>query len=187
MSTALDFFMKAVVTSISTRISRSASAIASTPSVAVAPDKTANSNGLRAVPAVPVKRPSDAGKKPTRRPLGLEDMRTAIEIGGWGELGSMPSIVQGIKEQYAEGVLEGWAYPSPSSLASPSGNEVEHEGTIKGGKRPILMPTISATANGVANGGDDEEEEEGDWGWEGGGLADRRLLGNVLDEVLGAI
>lgn len=188
MSTALDFFMKAVVTSISTRISRSASAVSSTSSVAVAPAQTTNANGLGAVPAVPAKRPSDAGKKPTRRPLGLEDMRTAIEIGGWGELGSMPSIVQGIKEQYAEGVLEGWAYPSPSPSASPSGDEVEREGIIKRGKRPMMMPAVSATASGIANGGgDDEEEGEGDWGWEGGGLADRRLLGNVLDEVLGGI
>ncbi|KAL9614245.1 MAG: hypothetical protein Q9167_001267 [Letrouitia subvulpina] len=188
MSTALDFFMKAVVTSISTRISRSASFTSSAPSVAVAPNQTTNGSGLGAIPAMSAKRPSDAGKKPTRRPLGLEDMRTAIEIGGWGELGSMPSIVLGIKEQYAEGVLEGWAYPSPSPLPSPSGDEVERECIMNGGKRPMMIPAVSATANGVANGGDDdEEEEEGDWGWEGGGLVDRRLLGNVLDEVLGGI
>ncbi|KAL9035851.1 MAG: hypothetical protein Q9214_006403, partial [Letrouitia sp. 1 TL-2023] len=160
MSTALDFFMKAVVTSISPRISRSSSATSSILSVAVAPDQTTKTSSLGAIPAVPAKRPSDASKKPTRRPLGLEDMRTAIEIGGWGELGSMPSIVQGIKEQYAEGVLEGWAYPSPSPSASPSGDEVEREGMMKGGKRPMIMPAVSATASRIANGGDDDEEEE---------------------------
>ena len=184
VATALDFFMKSVVTSISSRITSSASNLSRASSIAAASTNHVASSIFNSVNGAQAKWNSDAGKKPFKRPLGIEDMRTAIEIGGWGELGPMPTIVQGIKTQYAEGVLEGWAYPSPSPSPSPSDHSGEEE-VLRGGKRPMVRPAVNGLVNGDANGYQSEEEDEADWGWEGGGSADRRLLGDVLDDVLG--
>lgn len=114
--------------------------------------------------------PVEAREAAGRRGLGMGDLRLAVGIGGC-ELGQMPGLVKGIMGGWEEGVLEGWARKGDVV-------DVEMEDMERGGAR----------MNGVTNGGyaaDDEMEiDDGDYGWEGGGPADRMQLNWLMDEVL---
>lgn len=114
--------------------------------------------------------PVEAREAGVRRGLGMGDLRLAVGVGGC-ELGQMPGIVKGIMGGWEEGVLEGW---------TRNGDVVDDE--IE------EMDRGGARMNGVTNGGyaadDGTETDDGDYGWEGGGTADRMQLNWLLDEVL---
>lgn len=112
--------------------------------------------------------PIEAREAGSRRGLGMGDLRLAIGIGGC-ELGQMPGIVKSIMGGWEEGVLEGWKDRQVES---------EKEKMEKGGAR-----TNSAT-NGSYVPDDTTDPDDGDWGWEGGGAADRAQLNWLLNDVL---
>lgn len=120
--------------------------------------------------------------------LGVADMRVAIQVDGWGELAPMPTVVEGIMNDWNEGVLEGWVYSDGEEEDEDDRQQPEDE-MQRGGKRPAMKPmTNGIVSNGydvhmddAGVGGEDEEES---WGWVGGGASDRRALGATLDECL---
>ncbi len=118
--------------------------------------------------------PVEAREAGGRRGLGMGDLRLAVGIGGC-ELGQMPGVVKGIMGGWEEGVLEGW--PRNGEAME---NDEEFEETEMGGAR-----TNGIVTNGGYLPSDDHTElDDGDWGWEGGGPADRAELDLLLDDVL---
>ncbi|KAL9575957.1 MAG: hypothetical protein Q9212_007523 [Teloschistes hypoglaucus] len=122
--------------------------------------------------------------------LGVADMRVAIQVAGWGELAPMPTVVEGIMNDWNEGVLEGWVYSDSDEDEDQQQPEDEMQ---RGGKRPAMKPMTNGivSSNGYsdvhmddAGGGGGGEDEEESWGWVGGGASDRRALGSALDECL---
>lgn len=114
--------------------------------------------------------PVEAREASGRRGLGMGDLRLAVGIGGC-ELGQMPGLVKGIMGGWEEGVLEEWT--RKGDMVDGETEEMERWG---------------ARTNGVINGGyaadDVMEIDDGDYGWEGGGAADRTQLNWLLDDVL---
>lgn len=111
--------------------------------------------------------PIEAKAASERGPLGLADVRTALELGDC-LLGQMPAVVQQIMLGYREGEVEAWndySWPEthPRIVGQDPNPDIEMGGT-----------------NGV-NGHYDEDE---DWGWEGAGPDDKSSLDNLLDSCL---
>jgi len=101
-----------------------------------------------------------------RRPLGMSDLRLALEIGDCA-LGQMPLIVERVMGGYFEGELE------------------------EERKREVLIEEAfraEASTNGMmevdGRNGDEPSIDESDWGWEGGGATDRDKLNSLLDDCL---
>ncbi|KAI0998373.1 hypothetical protein K3495_g9822 [Podosphaera aphanis] len=116
--------------------------------------------------------PIEARAAIERGPLGMADVRTALELGDCG-LGQMPSVVQQIMLGYREGEVELWDdYSWPESHvrivgedAPPADMDVEMSG----------MRSFSSHAY---------EAETENWGWEGCGPEDKAKLDNLLDSCL---
>lgn len=111
--------------------------------------------------------PVEAREAMGRQPLGMGDLRLALEVGNCS-LGPMPLVVERVMGGYLEGELEEWDQGGT--------NEADEMGVIGG-------------AEGVVNGvnganGDEPPIDESDWGWEGGGRADRERLNSLLDDCL---
>jgi transcriptional coactivator HFI1/ADA1 len=123
--------------------------------------------------------PIEARAASERGPLGMADVRTALEMGDCG-LGQMPVIVQQILFGYREGELEAWDdYSWPDGYAPGQIlGEIDVDGDID-----MLGVNGSNGVNGV-NGHYDLAGEIDDWGWEGASLDDRTALDNLLDSCL---
>lgn len=102
--------------------------------------------------------PIEAKEASTRRPLGVRDLRLALELGS-SVLGHMPLIMDQIMGGYLDD-----EYETPDRLE----NGVEPHDEVK--------PPIDAMDI------DDEEDDLSDW--EGGAAADREQLSSLLDECL---
>lgn len=114
--------------------------------------------------------PVEAREAGGRRGLGMGDLRLAVGVGGC-ELGQMPGLVKGIMGGWEEGVLERWT--RKGDMVDGDIEEME-----RGGAR------MNGVTNGVYAADEGTETDEGDYGWEGGGAADRTQLNWLLDEVL---
>lgn len=110
--------------------------------------------------------PIEAKEASTRRPLGVRDLRLALELGG-GFLGHMPLIVDQIMGGYLEDELETEAQDRVVEGVGVGVEEVVHD-------EPKLPPADEM----------DIDEEEVPLEWEGATLADRGQLGALLDECL---
>lgn len=101
-----------------------------------------------------------------RRPLGMSDLRLALEIGDCA-LGQMPLIVERMMGGYYEGELE---------------EERKREELIEEALR------AEAGTNGLMEvdkrNGDERSMDDSDWGWEGGGSTQREKLNSLLDDCL---
>lgn len=117
--------------------------------------------------------PVEAREAGGRRGIGMGDLRLAIGVGGC-ELGSMPGVVMAVMGGWQEGILEGWAEMREAKRIPADGEEEEDEE----GRRP---PGVRV--NGVKSDMDLDPMEE-DWGWEGGGTADRSRLHSLLDSIM---
>jgi transcriptional coactivator HFI1/ADA1 len=104
-----------------------------------------------------------------RPPLGMSDVRLALEMGDM-YLGQMPLTVEKIMGSYLEGEFEDYQNAS-AVLETVGGEDVEMVNGIGAGSRVPPMDDVLSVA-------------ESDWGWEGGGAADREALGALLDECL---
>ncbi len=102
-----------------------------------------------------------------RRPLGMSDLRLALEIGDCA-LGQMPLVVERVMGGYFEGELEEDRRKEEQveEDARQRTNGVEGRNEIDGVN------------------GDEPSIDESDWGWEGGGAADRERLNSLLDDCL---
>ncbi|KAL8840902.1 MAG: hypothetical protein Q9170_001095 [Blastenia crenularia] len=170
MSTALDHYMKSVVSNIIGRVRSDLPAINTVAGGVIATSAHANAvnKGLK----------SKKEYAEARKGIGVADMKIAVSVGGWGELAQMPTVVMGMMNGWSEGVLEGWAYDSDGEEEMPE-DEME-----RGGKRPAMRPMTNGMTNGFDGHTDDGEDEDENWGWAGGATADRRQLGALLDECL---
>ncbi|KAL8938822.1 MAG: hypothetical protein Q9211_003032 [Gyalolechia sp. 1 TL-2023] len=170
MSTALEHYMKSVISNIVSRVRSDLPSINSVSGGVITTSAHANAvnKGVKAK-----KESAEA-----RKGLGVSDMKVAVRVGGWGELAQMPTVVMGIMNGWNDGVLEGWVYDGDADDQMPE-DEME-----RAGKRPAIRPTVNGIANGFDAHTDTGDDEDESWGWAGGGAADRRQLGNLLDECL---
>lgn len=117
--------------------------------------------------------PVEAREAGGRRGIGMGDLRLAIGVGGC-ELGSMPGVVTGVMGGWQEGILEGWVEIQEAKAMQVDGEEEEEDE----GRRP------GARINGIKPDADLVDSVMEDWGWEGGGAADRSRLHSLLDDIL---
>ena len=120
--------------------------------------------------------PIEAKAASERGPLGMADVRTALEIGDCG-LGQMPVVVQQIMFGYREGELEGWndySWTQGYDYGKVLGEILGAEDLEMGGMNGITG------INGV-NGHIYDEID--DYGWEGE-YDDKSSLDNLLDSCL---
>ena len=122
--------------------------------------------------------PAEAKAASERGPLGMADVRTALEMGDCG-LGQMPVVVQQIMLGYQEGELEAW--DEYTYLREGGGI------TIKERDEDVVMGNADFT-NGI-NGVNGYDMDDGsingdDWGWEGVETQDTSALDNLLDSCL---
>lgn len=115
-----------------------------------------------------------------RGPLGMADLRTALELGDCG-IGQMPFVIDQVMNTYREGELE--IYNNEFSA-------------IPGHSLPTPAATPDAAMSGMgapvpqANGGDtvmadaDEDIDMSEYGWQGATTADRAELNDILDGIL---
>lgn len=106
--------------------------------------------------------PVEAKEASTRKPLGVRDLRLALEVGG-GFLAHMPLVADEIMGCYLEDELE-----------------VERQDGTADDVTEIPV-TNDDTKLPYA---DEMELDDSDIDWEGGTLADREQLGSLLDECL---
>jgi len=101
----------------------------------------------------------EAKEASTRRPLGVRDLRLALELGG-GLLGHMPLVVSQIMGGYV-------------------GEELETE------RQDYMIETANnVDGNDQLPGVDEMDIDEAGCDWEGGTIADREQLGSLLDDCL---
>jgi transcriptional coactivator HFI1/ADA1 len=118
--------------------------------------------------------PIEAKAASERGPLGMADVRTALEIGDCG-LGQMPVVVQQIMFGYREGELESWDdYSWPEGYGRVLG-EIPDEDIEMGGMNG---------ANGINGVNGHNYDDIDDYGWEGGEYDDKSSLDNLLDSCL---
>ena len=118
--------------------------------------------------------PTEAKAASERGPLGMADVRTALEMSDCG-LGQMPVVVQQIMFGYREGELEAWDdYSWPEDYGRIVG-EVHDEDIEMGG--------MNGT-NGINGVNGHHYDEVEDFGWEGGEFEDKTSLDNLLDSCL---
>lgn len=116
--------------------------------------------------------PAEAKEAAARRPLGMDDFRIALEVGGACGIGQMPTIVQNIMGGWPEGVLEGWGR-HPNENVEIQDVEMERSGARVNG-----VSTNSVHVNGNV------PADNENYGWEGGSAKDREGLFSLLDECL---
>jgi transcriptional coactivator HFI1/ADA1 len=116
--------------------------------------------------------PIEAKAAGERRPLGMSDVRTALELGDCG-LGQMPVVVQQILLGYREGEVEAW-----DDYSWPEGYERAMVEEIDG---DIEMGGVNGTSGVNGHVYDGEIDE---FGWEGGEYEDKSALDSLLDSCL---
>lgn len=118
--------------------------------------------------------PIEAKAASERGPLGMADVRTALEMGDSG-LGQMGSVMEQIMFGYREGELElrdDHAYLPGYEPQKTEDNDIQMGGTYN-------------LTNGISgHHAEDEDLETDDWGWGGGDQESRIALDGLLDSVL---
>lgn len=122
--------------------------------------------------------PVEAKAASERGPLGMADVRTALETGDCG-LGQMKAVVQQLMLGYREGELESW---EDYSLPGEDGS-ILRANTDK----DMLMSNTLEYVNGTEAAGPDgnkQIDDGDDWGWEGVSSTDANNLDALLDSCL---
>jgi transcriptional coactivator HFI1/ADA1 len=118
--------------------------------------------------------PIEAKAASERGPLGMADVRTALELGDCG-LGQMPVVVQQIMLGYREGEVEAWDdYSWPEPYVRVVGEDVDADVEM-GGVNGVYG------INGVNGHAPDDSD---DYGWEGADPDDKLALDSLLDSCL---
>lgn len=123
--------------------------------------------------------PVEAKAASERGPLGMADVRTALEIGDSG-LGQMPIVIQQIMFGYREGELEAWdeySWPETHRRITDLDGDIQMQGM-----------DVPASTNGSGIVYDSNMQEDSgdvdDWGWEGAEYQDTSALDSLLDSCL---
>lgn len=111
--------------------------------------------------------PVEAKEASTRKPLGVKDLRLALELGG-GLLAHVPLIVDQIMGEYIEDELEAGKWDR--DLVADGVTEITQRNNMEP-KLRALGDTMNMDDTGLAE-------------WEGGTMADREQLETLLDECL---
>ncbi|MCJ1436916.1 transcriptional coactivator hfi1/ADA1 [Xylographa pallens] len=123
--------------------------------------------------------PVEVKEAATRKPLGMHDLRFALELGDCG-LGQFPVIVGKVMNGDPEGQ---WEEYQKRKRDDEGAEKLEEER-----RRERLAHINGNGVNGIhgTNGALDDEmdDEDESWGWEGGSAADRMQLNALLDECL---
>lgn len=125
--------------------------------------------------------PSEAKAASERGPLGMADLRMALELGDCG-IGQMPIVLETINQCYREGELEGWNdFTMLESFHGMVLGEVDQDfDVVMNG----TMHTNGIKAKREPNVDDYLNEIDESWGWSGAGLEDREHLNGLLDSCL---
>ena len=134
--------------------------------------------------------PVEAKAASERGPLGMADLRLALEMGDCG-LANFPVIVKSVIYGYREGELENWDdYTYVDGRERRPAAVVDGEGDTQmggvNGAAAGAAPQEPQLANGVAagpHGGDQMDIDDEMW-WEGADPADGDYLNGVLDSCL---
>ena len=122
--------------------------------------------------------PVEVKEAANRKPLGMHDLRLATEIGDCG-LGQFPIIVGRVMNGRQEGE---WEEYHARKREDEAWKQEEEE------RARERLAKVNGMAHGVngLHGLDDEfeEDEDDDFGWEGGSARDRAQLNALLDECL---
>jgi transcriptional coactivator HFI1/ADA1 len=117
--------------------------------------------------------PIEAKAASERPPLGMADLRLALEIGDCG-ISSFPVIRQSVLHTYRDGELDYYDNYTYVPGYTPSPSRIEEEKAVNG---------IDGTmANGAAPEPMDIDEDESTWA--GTSTQDMQMLNNVLDGLL---
>lgn len=121
--------------------------------------------------------PVEAKAASERGPLGVTDLRLALEMGDCG-MGHFPILADTIAHGYREGELENWEDYTFLDEREPPSTEGKKEPTAptKGADAPAALP------NGVDH-SDEMDVDEEIW-WEGAEAADGDALDAVLESCL---
>jgi transcriptional coactivator HFI1/ADA1 len=122
--------------------------------------------------------PVEAKAASERGPLGLADLRLALEMGDCG-LANFPIITKQIIYSYREGELENWddyTYVDGRDRITDLEGDVEMGGVNGTGKEPEPF------TNGVGHG--DQMDIDNEIWWEGADATDGDFLNGVLDSCL---
>ncbi|KAK3377845.1 transcriptional regulator of RNA polII, SAGA, subunit-domain-containing protein [Podospora didyma] len=121
--------------------------------------------------------PVEAKAAGERGPLGMSDLRLAVEMGDCG-LANFPIVSKSVVYSYREGELENWddyTFINRHDPHTEIEEDVEMGGTINGEKS-------SALPNGVHPG--DQMDIDNDMWWEGADPNEGDFLDGVLDQCL---
>lgn len=112
-----------------------------------------------------------------RGPLGMADLRVALEIGDCG-LSQFPIITKLILNTYREGELE--------HMNDHTWLDGREKGDAKGKDRDILTTSINGLplTNGIRHEDPMDIDDDNGFGWTGGRHEDVDLLDNALETVL---
>ncbi|KAK8071100.1 hypothetical protein PG997_011303 [Apiospora hydei] len=120
--------------------------------------------------------PVEAKAAGDRPPLGMADLRLALEIGDCG-MGSFPIATKSVLYGYREGELEHWDdYSWVDDRKPPESMDIDMDGVTN------TNPSNHALTNGVLHSEPMDVDEQ--WGWEGTDSTDLMSLDNVLDSCL---
>lgn len=120
--------------------------------------------------------PIEAKAAGDRPPLGMADLRLAMEIGDCG-MGNFPIATKSVIYGYREGELEHW-----SDYSWVDDHKPLESVDIDMGGVTTTNPNNAPLTNGVLHSEPMDVDEQ--WGWEGTESMDLQSLDNVLDSCL---
>ena len=109
-----------------------------------------------------------------RRPIGIGDLKVAGGVGR-GLWNGMPLIGSRVAEAAFENELDDWMEERRMLEATAAAAKNQHPSTATTGLRGIADEIIHP---------DDMDVDDDDYGWQGGGGADREALGSLLEDCL---
>jgi transcriptional coactivator HFI1/ADA1 len=133
--------------------------------------------------------PVEAKAASERGPLGMADLRTALEVGDCG-LGSMPLTIHRIMFDYREGELDGWDdYTILQENGRAVSADLDSEDIVMGGLSGTHINAVNGASaisipNGINGHHEDDFGDTNDYGWEGSSLMERDSLNSLLDSCL---
>lgn len=120
--------------------------------------------------------PVEAKEAVGRLSLGMHDLKLATGVGDSG-IGQFPGALTRIGESYDDGEYE--------ALLEQRKKEAEEVRKRVFSRKPEVDGEGDVKMNGVSvNGTAHGEDDDDDWGWDGGSAGDRRRLNTALDECL---
>lgn len=127
--------------------------------------------------------PVEAREARTRRPLGIKDLRLALDLGG-GLLGQNPLLADEIAAAYDEDELELERRGLEEQFEGRRKIDKEYQQYIDFEREAEIMATQNQNLVEDGGGGDAMDLDEENYEWEGATLADREQLGALLDDCL---